>query len=663
MISSRFINSLLAFVCLIYFLPPPALAGGDDWKLIDPADLALKTPVVEKDADAEVIFWDVKLDDSTEDLIFSHYVRIKVFTDRGREAQSKIDIQYYGGYQIKDIAARTVKPDGSIVELKKADIFERTIVKLSGAKVKAKSFAMPSVEPGSIIEYRWREVRPGRSANYVRLPFQREIPVQRVTYHFKPSENIPGAMQIRYFHMPPVPLGKEKDGFHSLTMTNVPAFHEEPRMPPEDEVRPWLLVYYSATNKLIGEKFWQSLGKGAYEGLKPDTKVNDEVRQAATEAVGDATTPEEKLRRLYDYCRTKIKNVYDPTSGMTAEDRAKRKENKSPADTLKRGVGSGDEVNKLFVALATAAGFDARPALLSDRSDIFFNREFPDSYFLRAMDVAVKVGDQWRFFDPGSRYVPFGMLTWREEGIDALIADPKDPVFVKTQITPPDKSKQIRTAKLRLSEDGTLEGDIRVEYSGHSAIERKRDSEDESPAQREQTLRDLIKGRMSTAEISDIKIENAADPVKPFAYAYHVRVPGYAQRTGKRLFLQPAFFERGMGPLFSASDRKNAVYFHYPWSEQDHLTIELPAGFALDNADVPAPIPREMTQNICEQKTRMAVTTDGRSLIYDRNFFFGGGGGIVFPASSYSALKQLFDLINQADDHTITLKQAAATPN
>ena len=41
MISSRFINSLLALVCLVYFLPASALAGGDDWKPIDPADLAL----------------------------------------------------------------------------------------------------------------------------------------------------------------------------------------------------------------------------------------------------------------------------------------------------------------------------------------------------------------------------------------------------------------------------------------------------------------------------------------------------------------------------------------------------------------------------------------------------------------------------------------------
>jgi len=136
---------------------------------------------------------------------------------------------------------------------------------------------------------------------------------------------------------------------------------------------------------------------------------------------------------------------------------------------------------------------------------------------------------------------------------------------------------------------------------------------------------------------------------------------GYAQRTGKRLFLQPGFFTRGIGPLFSATERKHEVYFHYPWSEQDHITIELPAGFALDNPDVPAPITPAMTQNICEQKVKMAVSSDGRTLIYDRNFFFGGGGSILFPVRSYAALKQLFDMVSQGNDHTITLKQVAAS--
>ncbi|HEY0729226.1 MAG TPA: DUF3857 domain-containing protein, partial [Pyrinomonadaceae bacterium] len=183
------------FVCLLTLVSiatvPAAVPFWEDWKPIDPAELALKNPTVEKEADAEGLFWEVRIDDHPDgDLIFNHYIRVKVFTERGRESQSKIDLEYgklYGTEtKIQDIAARTIKPDGSIVELKKADIFERTIAKTSGLKIKARSFAMPSVEPGCIIEYRWREVRVRSNANYLRLQFQRDIPVRRVQYLIKP---------------------------------------------------------------------------------------------------------------------------------------------------------------------------------------------------------------------------------------------------------------------------------------------------------------------------------------------------------------------------------------------------------------------------------------------------------------------------------------------
>src|SRR5450432_3948503 len=73
--------------------PPSALAGGEEWRPVNPADLALKAPVVEPEADAEAIFWDIRIDDAgTSDLVLQHYIRIKIFTERGREKESKVDI-------------------------------------------------------------------------------------------------------------------------------------------------------------------------------------------------------------------------------------------------------------------------------------------------------------------------------------------------------------------------------------------------------------------------------------------------------------------------------------------------------------------------------------------------------------------------------------------
>jgi hypothetical protein len=646
---------VLALTCLLLFSVPVI---ADDWRTIDPADLALKAPLVEKDADAEAIFWEVRVDDSqSSELSLKHYIRIKVFTERGRESQSKVDLPYLSSTSIKDIAARVIKADGSIVELKKDDVLERTIVKASGLKIKAKSFALSGVEPGSIIEYRWREVFPGASANHLRMQFQRGIPVEAVNYYFKPF----AGMRYLPFHMGDGKFVKDKDGFFKFTMVNMPAFHEEARMPPEDEVRAWVFLFFSDASKLEPDTYWKNYGKAIFEATKDDMKVGDEVKKAVAGIVGDATTPEAKLERIYDFCRTKIKNVSHDSAGMSEEEKKKFKPSKSPSETLQRSMGSGSNIDMLFAALAKAAGFDARLALSGNRDDLFFDKGLANSYFLASSFIAVHVGENWKYFSPAEMYTSFDMLGWPEEGQDTLITDAKEPLWVKTPISPPEKSLEKRTGKLRLLEDGTLEGDLRIEYTGHLGFDKKQQNHNESAGQREEDLRESVKKRLSTAEISDIKIENATDPIKPFAYAYHIRIPGYAQRTGKRLFLQPAFFQHGLGPLFSSSDRKNPLYFHYPWSEDDHLEIALPAGFALDNADTPAPIPRAMTQNVCELKITIGVTSGSPALIYDRKFFFGGEASIIFPAKSYRALKQLFDLVNQADDHAITLKQAATS--
>jgi len=208
-----------------------------------------------------------------------------------------------------------------------------------------------------------------------------------------------------------------------------------------------------------------------------------------------------------------------------------------------------------------------------------------------------------------------------------------------------------------LSEDGTLEGDVVIEYTGHTGAEKKENNDDDSPAQREETLNGMLKGRMSTAEIANIQIENIADPDKPFTYRFHVRVPGYAQRTGKRLFLQPAFFQKGIDPLFSASRRKYNVYFPYPWSELDEVEIQLPAGYELESPEGRQPI---LAGAAARHELNITVSDDHQILRCNRNFFFGSKNNILFAVEKYDLLKKLFDAIHEADNHTITLRQTAA---
>jgi hypothetical protein len=652
-----------AFVCVLAL--STTIFAGDDWKPVTPEELNLKEPVVQKDADAEVLLWEARvLDELRENVdsiyprtVINHYLRIKIFNERGKDSQSKIDIPFGPGVEIRDLAARTVKPDGTIIELQKKDIFERTIIKQGGQKLKAKSFAMPSVEPGAIIEYRYREVRNNTFSFYERLDFQRDIPVQSVKYSMMPLI-IPGlGFQMRSFHGNVHQDFDKKTGF-VFSMTNVPAFQEEPQMPPEYEVRPYLLVFYTPAEVSMPGNFWASFGKGVYDDHKSSFKVKDDVAAVAKEAVAGATTDDQKLQKLVDYVRTKIKNTDSDTSGLSDEDRAKLKGNKTPSDTLKRGMGTDKEVSLLFGAMAAAVGFDVRVARIGSRAESFFSPGLEIPFFLSSYEIAVKTGDGWKLVNPADAYVPVDMLLWQQEGEDALVTDPKDSTFIKTPVSSPQKTLKKRIAKLKLSEDGTLEGEVTVELSGHAGIEMKNLFDDDSPSQREQNIRDQMKERLSTAELSDIKFENVTDSIKPFTYSYHVRVPGYAQRTGKRLFLQPAFFQHGLESIFSASQRKYNIYFHYAWSEHDDVTIDLPAGFALDNADAPQGFG---AGELSQYKVAIQVTKDGRTLYYKRDFFFGGKGTLLFPQPSYPQVKNFFDALHQQDNHTITLKANETT--
>ncbi|MEP6925445.1 MAG: DUF3857 and transglutaminase domain-containing protein [Pyrinomonadaceae bacterium] len=649
-------------------------AGNDpQWKPISPAEMALKESSIEKDADAEAIFWEVYLADEADGgephTILQHYLRIKIFNERGREQFSKIDIPFGKisgvgvNIKIKNIAARTTKSDGSTVELKADDVFEREIVKGNGVKIKAKSFAMPGIEPGAIIEYRWKEIRGDTLSYYDRISFGREIPVENVTFHLKPL-SIPGfpyGMRAQVFNGTNTPFAKEKAGFYSTSMTNVPSFKEEPQMPDEYAVRPWMLIYYSEDKKLDPQKFWKEHGKTVYENNKTGIKINDDVREATAKAVGDAATPEQKTERIFNYIRNNIKDVYDDVHNFSDADKKKVQENKTPAGTLKLGVGDGTDINRLFVAMLTAVGLEARITNLPSRSDIGFNINFTDDYFMRSTNVAVKLGDKWKFLDPAVRYMPYGMLSWEEEGQPVLISDPKEPIWSQTEASAPEQSLGKRTGKFKLLEDGTLEGEVQMEFTGHLAAYYKEYNDEDTPQQREETLKNLVKRNvLSSAELSDIRVENATDPEKPFVYAYKVRVPGYGTRTGKRIFLQPNFFERSSSPLFQSSTRRYDVQFQYSYEELDSITIELPAGYSLESPDVPGAVVD--AQKIGLNEVKMTIK-DNKTLIYERKFYFGKNGYLNFPAKSYTALKSLFEAYQKNDVHSLTIRQATTAAN
>ncbi len=660
--------TLLLMLILLAVCAMGAAAQDKNWREITPAELQLKAAQVEPDADAEAIFWEVRVDDSaTDELAMRHYVRVKIFTERGREKYSKFDIPFARGIKIKDIAARVIKADGSTVEIAKQDVFEREIVKANKLKIKAKSFAVPSIEPGVIVEYRYREVIEDAGAKGMSLTFQRDIPVQTLSYYYKPYNKREPDYQA--YNFTDTKFIKDEKGFYLARRNNVPSLKEEPRMPPSDTVRPWMLLQGVSLNMVNASAFSVSYtikdpsNPGRYWGavsaenaglvrfmLKPDK----EIKRVAAEVAASAATPEEKLRKIYEFCQTQISNVSFDAS-LTDEQRAKLPKNKSVADTLKNKSANSQFIDMLFGAMANSLGFETKVAFTANRNKMFFDPSMTNDSFVNPAAIAVKIGEDWKFYNPGVKFLPAEMLVWYEEDVWALLVGESNFVWAKTPMSGTEKSVTKRTGRFKLAEDGTLEGVVKIEFAGQSGLDYKMSGFDSSAGQREENLRNELKTRLSAAEVSEVSISEIADAAKPFVYQYKVRVPNYAQKTGKRLFLQPGFFEYGENPVFSTAARKYDIYFQYPWSEIDDIQIELPKNYALDNADAPALL--EDPQKIGSLRINIGITKAGDVLTYQRKFHFGGGNQILFPVAAYQPLRNLFDGFHKADTHTITLKQ------
>jgi hypothetical protein len=644
----------------------PAPSEFVEWLPITDADRQAKSPVVDKDAGAEILLSRVHVSDeylSSGDLqrVLFHYVRVKVFNSSAKEKVGTVDLPYREPGGINDVSGRTIKADGTILELDRKTVYKRDLVRTSGLKEKVVSFAMPGVEEGAIVEYRWRQSEDDNRFRYLRLNFASELPVQKITYFVRPlsSEYVStDQMFMMPFNCRPTPVQRGNDGWNQTTVTNVPAKHDEPYSPSTYNADAWALLYYRSGND-NPQKYWNDHAKKLYGDFKGLIKADAEQKAAALKAVSDAKTDEEKILAIILAVRARVKNFGDPEVTVAERDEFIKKlpkdRQRNSAEIFKGSVAFSSEMNLLVAALATQAGLDVRPAMIGNRNEGTIDpKTFADEYFADDVAIAIKAGDSWKFFDVTDKRLYPAMLPAEEEGMFAIVTDSKAPILTQTSVPAPEDSSEIRTAKLKLSAKGSLAGDVDEGYSGHRAEYYRSILSGKSAAQVQEWFHDRLVRMFPDADVTALKVENMDDSLKPFQVSYHMDAPLFAQVTGKRMLFEPNAFRRAQAAPFSASERSYSIQFPYAWKEVDQIHIELPEGFELDNADSPGGFdfgePGSYKLSI---SVRKGAATE---IVTSREFVFGAKGVLLFPVASYPSVKKVFDEVRLRDTHALSVK-------
>lgn len=643
---------LIILFCIIS-LNHFALSQSKEWKEVSQFELQNNSPKVEPDASAEAIFWDVKIEQTDRDLTEETYVRVKIFDERGVKNFSRVSVEFYDYYDLNNFRARIIQPDGTIQELKKQDSISVDVLRYADAKFVKKSFVIPNLRAGSILEYKYQLQSGFRIENW-RLTLQKNIPLREISYFVK-SDIARNSLKIMRFNVKDFEFGKTENGFSLAKMKNVPALKDESNLMPQFNLIPWLLLYYDGVESVEPEKYWKSYSKLFGNWHSEFLRSGDEIKQIAKQLTEGKTSEEEKIAAIFNFCRTEIKNFSYGIENDTQRSDKAIKENWGAKEILKNRAGYDFGINNLFASIVKEAGFDVRFIYTGDRrSFVFATNRFAHRNLLIYSGVAVKTSKGWHFCYPSAKFIPENRINWFSEGQEAILVGEKESTWVKIPISSPEYNKSEQKAFLKLMPDGSLEGTVKATYFGFDGTDFKLASQKLSDAEIKESLKNSLSGRFNKFDLELKSVNKAEWANKPFEIEYTIKIPDYSQATEKRVFLQPGFFEYGKKPKFQISTRNTPIYFEkFNWDIQE-IEIEIPKDFAPEAYNYSRKVSEA---GIADLEVNLEFDSGKNVLKYKRSYKFGENGRLLYPVNNYALLKSLFDRISTVDSDVIMLKK------
>jgi len=631
-------------------------SSAEEWMPISPDELKTTSDAAAPGAPAIILYRQVDRDDSDAQVPHEYnYVRVKIFTEEGRK-NADVEIPFVkGDYSIVNIRARTVRQDGSST-VYNGKIYEKEIVKARGFKYLAKTFTLSDVQPGSIIEYHYMINFAENKVFDSNWMLSSDLFTKSAKFTLKPYGQFP--LQWSWPNGLPEgtkpPADETRTAAHNIRMEaqNIPAFLVEDDMPPEAAMKFRVDFNYSEGSvETDPDKFWKKQGKKWNEYVEGLLNKKKAMEQAVGETVAAGDSPELKLQKIY--ARTqKIRNIsFEVEKTEQEQKRAQEKGAGNVEDVWKRGYGYGDDITLLFLGMARAAGLEASAVRISTRDDHFFSKSLMKARDLRTYVVLVKLNGKDVYFDPGTAFAPCGLLPWSETLSPGLKLDRDGGTWITTSAPQSSDSEIERKADLKLTQEGSLEGKLKVTYSGLEAMYRRQDEQNEDEAQRKKSLEDDVRYMIPASievELANKPDWSSSDPL--LVAEFDLKVPGWASGAGRRALMAVGIFGAQEKHMCEHTTRVHPMYFHYSSEKVDNLTIELPLGWQVTS------VPKPENSDAKVMLYTMKVENDNGTLHVERRM---KSDLITLDPKFYPALRKFYEVVRTSDEEQIVLQPAS----
>lgn len=623
-----------------------------EWSATPSADLERSECDYDANSDAEILYKELDYGyRSNQRRIFKH-LKIKVYKESALDRARRVKFYHPDYYEVSELHARVIKQDESYLETTKDDIFTDFERETKDYKVMSTAISFPRAEVGDILEYTYTLIL---DINYAlrddQIFIQEYWPIRQLELKVKPRQDSRGIKWSE--HLIHQKRTTSKGYYTELSIKEVPAYPDEPYQAPDTDVKSWC-GFYTANSTKSGKDYWIEQSKLTHTNTVTVTKPDSYIKALAKEITTGINSDQEKLRALYNYCVTDIINFsYGEADRLTSKEIEEIEWKWDVDKTLKNGMGKPGTINIAFCALARASGFDSRLTRVADRSKFAFTGTYEVlKEALPSVLVAVKQGEDWIFYNPGEKYLPFGQLDWKHDGASGLIPDKKELILVKTQTANPQSNRTENRGNFELSSDGSISGHFSMQLVGLEAVQLKRMLNEKSEGQRKETLEELLLKTWSNGQIENVTVQNAAHPIDPILIEFDVTIPGYAESVGDRLFLRPNIEERYTEAKFPNNERKTPIFFRKKYLYDSEFSIKLPDGYVIESPTAPAPV---NVAGFMDYQPKLSLNKNTNTIIYNRSLSFSGS---THPEKHYPIIKNAFDSLLKNDAHAITLKKS-----
>src|SRR5665647_559858 len=650
--------SLLLLSSFIIFAQKELPAFGK----IDKEDLLLKECEFDKEAEAYKLlsYGDVKYTINGENwnIETERRVRIKILKDKGLD-QANIKLRFYSksGYEIiKFISALTYNIDnsGNIVttKLEKSSIYTKQI----NNKISEISFTMPDVKIGSVIEYKYLDVKKS-VANLDDWYFQDDIPTRISEYKILVPSIFKFVNQIMAFQ--PVEqkseLVHENAFYHSSRLSydsyektyiikNVPAVRDEPYMGAVKDYLQRVVFQLSQIDYGEGQvdeirSSWPKLTQDLLEdedfGLQ--LKKNLPHTKSLDDSLKNVQGDYNKMVTIHDYVRRNmnwngLESIYSTDGIKSAWDKK---------------TGNNTELNLILINLLREAGLNAYPLLVSTKDNGAVNTIFPFLQQFNNTMTCVFIGDKKYILNAADKYNPAYLIPYDVVNNDAFVVDKERGGWI-TLSNEKDMWKNIVSLFAEITPGAEMQGNATVISSEYSKNPRVKKWEEDKT-----DFKDYFTKDYTGMKIKNLEVTGENTDKLPLEQKFDFSLP--VNSSGDYEYFTLNLFDGLEKNPFIADERRTDIDFNYKQSYMVIGKIFIPDGYQFDDLPKNVKLIMPDTSIVLKRLIQKADNSIDFRITLDFNKPY-------YAANTYPLLQEFYKKLFATLNEQIVIKKKQANP-